>query len=96
MSQRLELTTWCSGVGPPGGAANEHHANGEVVLEAVVLWVPVDSTGHPVRIQSQFRTPTERRPRTQGPGRVVLCEPGAQDQSQPWPFVERTWTWWAT
>jgi acyl-ACP thioesterase len=88
MSQRLELTTWCSGVGAAWAERRTNiTANGEVVLEAVVLWVPVDSTGHPVRIQSQFMDAYgEAAQGRKVPGRVVLCEPGAQDQSQPWPL----------
>jgi len=98
MSQRLELTTWCSGVGAAWAERRTNiTANGEVVLEAVVLWVPVDSTGHPVRINRSSWTPTERRPK--GARSLVgsCCanlEPRIRVSRGP--FVERTWTWWAT
>ena len=51
----LTLTTWCGGV---GAAWAERRTNievaGQVVLEASALWVPIDATGHPVRISAEF------------------------------------------
>jgi acyl-ACP thioesterase len=51
----LAVTTWCGGV---GAAWAERRTNissrGELLVEAVALWVPVDATGHPVRIKPAF------------------------------------------
>jgi acyl-ACP thioesterase len=51
----LTVTTWCGGV---GAAWAERRTNissrGRLLVEAVALWVPVDPTGHPVRIKSSF------------------------------------------
>jgi acyl-ACP thioesterase len=52
---RLTLTTWCSGVGP---AWAERRTNfdydGQLVLEAAAIWVPIDGSGHPVRLRENF------------------------------------------
>lgn len=51
----LTVTTWCGGA---GAAWAERRTNissgGELLVEAVALWVPVDPTGHPVRIKPAF------------------------------------------
>lgn len=51
----LTVTTWCAGV---GAAWAERRTNvssrGQLLVEAVALWVPVDPTGHPVRIKPAF------------------------------------------
>ncbi len=51
----LTVTTWCGGV---GAAWAERRTNissrGRLLVEAVALWVPVDPTGHPVRIKASF------------------------------------------
>ncbi len=51
----LTVTTWCGGA---GAAWAERRTNissgGELLVEAVALWVPVDPTGHPVRIKPSF------------------------------------------
>jgi len=54
-TELLTVTTWCGGV---GAAWAERRTNissrGELLVEAVALWVPVDATGHPVRIKPAF------------------------------------------
>ncbi len=51
----LTVTTWCGGA---GAAWAERRTNissrGDLLVEAVALWVPVDPTGHPVRIKPAF------------------------------------------
>jgi acyl-ACP thioesterase len=53
--ERLTLTTWCGGV---GAAWAERRTNisidGRLLIEAVALWVPIDPSGHPVRIRPEF------------------------------------------
>ena len=88
MNQRLELTTWCSGVGAAWAERRTDITSlGEVVLEAAVLWVPVDVTGHPVRIQPQFLDVYGES--VQGrrvSGRVALRTPPPDASSTPWPL----------
>jgi acyl-ACP thioesterase len=88
MNERLELTTWCSGVGAAWAERRtDITSQGNVVLEAAVLWVPVDSSGHPVRIQSQFMDVYgEAVHGRKVPGRVELREPPSGAQSRPWPL----------
>jgi acyl-ACP thioesterase len=54
-TELLTVTTWCGGV---GAAWAERRTNissqGELLVEAAALWVPVDTTGHPVRIKPAF------------------------------------------
>jgi len=49
------LTTWCGGT---GAAWAERRTNFEyddaLALEAVALWVPIDVSGHPVRMRENF------------------------------------------
>jgi len=51
----MTVTTWCGGA---GAAWAERRTNisvhGELLVEAVALWVPVDPSGHPVRIKPAF------------------------------------------
>jgi acyl-ACP thioesterase len=51
----ITVTTWCGGA---GAAWAERRTNlsskGQLLVEAVALWVPVDPTGHPVRIKPAF------------------------------------------
>jgi acyl-ACP thioesterase len=52
---QIALTTWCGGT---GAAWAERRTNlefeGALALEAVSLWVPVDASGHPVRMRDSF------------------------------------------
>lgn len=51
----LTVTTWCGGVGAAWAERRTNiSAHGELLVEAVGLWVPVDASGHPVRIQPSF------------------------------------------
>ena len=51
----MTVTTWCGGT---GAAWAERRTNisthGQLLVEAVALWVPVDTSGHPVRIKPAF------------------------------------------
>ncbi|MGA7834746.1 MAG: acyl-ACP thioesterase domain-containing protein [Acidimicrobiales bacterium] len=52
---RVTLTTWCGGV---GAAWAERRTNfdlgGERSLEAAAIWVPLNPSGHPVRVRESF------------------------------------------
>lgn len=88
MNDRLSLTTWCSGV---GAAWAERRTNvdleGGVILEAASLWVPVDPSGHPVRLRREFFDVYEEA--FQGrkvSGRVTTSVPGTGAVMRPWPL----------
>jgi len=52
---QLRLVTWCGGY---GAAWAERRTNvfchDQLLLEAASLWVPIDETGHPLRIRPSF------------------------------------------
>jgi len=51
----LTVTTWCGGTGAAWAERRTNiSARGKVLVEAVALWVPVDPSGHPVRIKPAF------------------------------------------
>ncbi len=54
-TEAMSVTTWCGGT---GAAWAERRTNissrGRLLVEAVALWVPVDPSGHPVRIKPMF------------------------------------------
>ncbi len=88
MNQRLSLTTWCSGVGAAWAERRTNIAVGdEVVLEAASLWVPVDPSGHPVRLRPEFYGVYEEAFNGRKvSGRVSTSVPGPGAKEQPWPL----------
>jgi acyl-ACP thioesterase len=51
----LTVTTWCGGTGAAWAERRTNiSARGQLLVEAVALWVPVDPSGHPVRIKPAF------------------------------------------
>jgi acyl-ACP thioesterase len=51
----LTVTTWCGGTGAAWAERRTNiSSHGQLLVEAVGLWVPVDPTGHPVRIKPAF------------------------------------------
>lgn len=54
-TELLTVTTWCGGVGAAWAERRTNiAAHGQLLVEAAALWVPVDATGHPVRIKPTF------------------------------------------
>lgn len=52
---RVALTTWCGGVGAAWAERRTTFAfEDEAQIEAAALWVPIDPTGHPVRMRESF------------------------------------------
>jgi acyl-ACP thioesterase len=52
---RVTLTTWCGGTGAAWAERRtDVVAQGEVCIEAVSLWVPIDDEGRPRRIRPEF------------------------------------------
>lgn len=55
MGDPLELTTFCSGTGAAWAERRTNVAiDGELVIEAVALWVPIDPAGRPLRLREEF------------------------------------------
>lgn len=53
--ERLTLTTWCGGIGAAWAERRTNISlNGRLLIETVALWVPIDPSGHPVRIRPEF------------------------------------------
>jgi acyl-ACP thioesterase len=51
----LTVTTWCGGTGAAWAERRTNiSSHGQLLVEAVALWVPVDPSGHPVRIKPAF------------------------------------------
>lgn len=51
----LTVTTWCGGVGAAWAERRTNISSRDgLLIEAVALWVPVDPSGHPVRIKPAF------------------------------------------
>jgi len=51
----LTVTTWCGGVGAAWAERRTNISSRDgLSIEAVALWVPVDPSGHPVRIKPAF------------------------------------------
>lgn len=51
----LRLRTWCAGTGAAWAERRTNvYSNDELLLEAAGLWVPIDQSGHPLRIRKEF------------------------------------------
>jgi acyl-ACP thioesterase len=85
--ENFTLTTWCAG---HGAAWAERRTNvvidDAVVLEAVALWVPVDATGHPVRLRDEFFAVYPEARERKVPGRVSQPTLSATAHERPWPL----------
>ena len=85
---RVALTTWCGGV---GAAWAERRTNveldGEIVIEAAGLWVPIDPTGYPVRVgESFFEAYGESARERKVSGRIATPSIPEGAKRQPWPL----------
>jgi acyl-ACP thioesterase len=83
---RVALTTWCGGT---GAAWAERRTNLEfdavLALEAVSLWVPVNASGHPVRMRdSFFEVYGEQARERKVSGRITSPPVPEGAQRRPW------------
>jgi acyl-ACP thioesterase len=84
----MTVTTWCGGT---GAAWAERRTNisvhGELLVEAVALWVPVDPSGHPVRIKPAFfDVYGEAMQGRKVSGRIAPAIVAEDAQLLPWPL----------
>jgi acyl-ACP thioesterase len=84
----LTVTTWCGGVGAAWAERRTDLASrGKVLIEVAALWVPVDPTGHPVRIKPAFYDVYgEAMQGRKVSGRVSSPEVSADAARQAWPL----------
>lgn len=55
LGEMVTMTTWCSGTGAAWAERRTDLSFGErTLIESAALWVPVDASGHPRRIQPGF------------------------------------------
>ena len=55
LGEMATLTTWCSGAGPAWAERRtDIELDDRLMVEAVALWVPLDSSGHPLRLGKDF------------------------------------------
>lgn len=85
---RVTLTTWCGGTGP---AWAERRTNvdfdGQLVLEAAAVWVPIDAAGRPVRLrESFFETYGEAARGRKVSGRLTKAPIPEGANRRPWPL----------
>jgi acyl-ACP thioesterase len=88
LKDNLTLTTWCGGVGAAWAERRTNiSVNGTLLLEAAGLWVPVDPSGHPVRVQPYFyEVFGEAIGGRKVSGRVKVTSPPADALRRPWPL----------
>jgi acyl-ACP thioesterase len=85
-SEEVTLVTWCGGVGAAWAERRTDLVVGtSTVLEAAVLWVPVDARGRPMRISPRF---VELYEAASGgrrvAGRVARSVPPEGAAAEPW------------
>ncbi len=85
---RVTLTTWCGGVGAAWAERRtDFDVDGHRALEAAGLWVPINASGHPVRVRERFfevygQSAKSRRV----PGRVTMPPVAGGATMRPWPL----------
>jgi acyl-ACP thioesterase len=88
MNERLRVMTWCGGVGAAWAERRTNIAIGtDTVLESAALWVPVDRSGHPVRVRPEFfEVYGDAMNGRKVSGRVSLVAPPVNAPRLPWPL----------
>ena len=86
--ERLTLTTWCAGYGAAWAERRTDLAvDGTLLVEAAALWVPVNRTGHPVRLRPLFfEVYGESVAGRKVPGRVPAPVVVESARRRPWPL----------
>lgn len=84
----LTLTTWCAGTGAAWAERRtDISAGGQLLIESAGLWVPVDRSGHPVRIRpSFFEVYGEAVQGRKVSGRITPTTPPEGALSRAWPL----------
>jgi acyl-ACP thioesterase len=88
LGDRLELATFCGGTGAAWAERRtDLRVEGELVVRAASIWVPVGPSGRPRRISAHFHdTYDEAAGGRSVPGRLAPPpEPGPTATRRPWP-----------
>lgn len=88
IGERVSLTTWCGGSGAAWAERRTNVAVGDrLMLEAVALWVPIDRTGHPLRLrQNFFDVYAEAAGGRKVSGRIEASTPPVDATVRDWPL----------
>ena len=88
LGERVALTTWCGGTGAAWAERRTNLAvDGQVLVEAAAMWVPVDRSGQPQRLRPEFfDVYGEATAGRRVSGRVRLVSPPPDALTRPWPL----------
>ncbi len=88
LGEYVDLTTWCSGSGAAWAERRtDLEVEGKVLVEAVALWVPLDPSMRPKRIDDAFRAVYgEAANGRKIPGRVESPVVPDDATREPWPL----------
>ena len=88
LAEMVVLTTWCGGAGPAWAERRtDLEVDGALMVEAVALWVPLDTSGRPMRLRKEFHTVYgEAVAGRRVPGRVHGAPVPADATTRPWPI----------
>lgn len=86
LGESVSVSTWCGGTGAAWAERRSDIAvGGDVAVEAVALWVPIDASGRPRRIRRNFFDIYGEGATRKVPGRVT-SPPLAPTSTRPWPL----------
>ena len=88
LKDKVSLTTWCSGVGAAWAErCTNLYVDDVLLVQSVALWVPIDPTGHPVRVRPQFfEVYGDSIQGRKISGRVTVSSPPIDAERAPWPL----------
>jgi acyl-ACP thioesterase len=86
LGEEVAVVTWCGGIGPAWAERrSDLEVDGEIVVETVALWVPVDRSGRPQRLRQEFHDVyAEAAGGRRIPGRIHPSSPPDGADSKPW------------
>jgi len=91
LGEKVVLTTWCAGTGPAWAERRtDLEVDSVLLVETAALWVPLDPSGRPLRIDQTFLDVYgEAAAGRRVSGRVPVAPSPSGAKTQPWP-IRRT------
>ena len=88
LAEQAVLTTWCGGTGPAWAERRtDLEVDGVLLVETAALWVPLDRSGRPLRIEQGFLDVYgEAAAGRRVSGRVPAAPSPSRAMTQPWPI----------
>jgi acyl-ACP thioesterase len=88
LGEEVTLTTWCGGTGPAWAERRtDLEVGGALLIEVVALWVPLDASGRPLRIDQGFLAVYgEAAAGRRISGRVPPPPSPSAAETRPWPL----------